>query len=61
MEKNYISQIEETHFYVDLVNKTYGVCINEKDIDSKDEIIAHFKITRKEQIKAWLEEWGLSE
>lgn len=61
MEQNYISKIEDTHFYIDLQKKTYGVCINEKDIDSKDEIIAHFKATRKDQIQAWLEEWGLSE
>ena len=59
MEKNYISKYEETHFYIDIARQLYGVCININDIDSKDEIIAHFKTTRKKQIQTWLKEWGL--
>lgn len=57
MEKNYISEYEQTHFYVNIVKKLYGVCINIKDLAKKDEIIQHFKISRKEQIEAWKTEW----
>lgn len=57
MEKNYISEYEQTHFYVSLINKTYGVCINIKDLDRAEEIIQYFKETRKEQIEAWKQEW----
>lgn len=57
MEKNYISEYESTHFYISLVNKTYGVCINIKDIDKTEEIIQHFKEDRKEQIESWKRNW----
>ena len=39
MEKNYISEWQQTHFYVDLVNRTYGVVINIKDIDKKNRML----------------------
>lgn len=56
MEKNYISEHKETCFYVDIKNKTYGFCINIKDLDRAEEIMKHFKETRKEQIEAWQQE-----
>lgn len=61
MEKNYISEIEGTHFFVKITSKTYGVCINIKDLDKAEEIINHFKTTRKEQIEAWKKEWQQKE
>lgn len=47
MEKNYISEIEDTHFFIKITRKTYGVCINIKDLDRAEEIINYFKETRK--------------
>lgn len=58
-EKNFISESHKTHFYVDLVNKTYGACINIKDLTRKDEIINEILESNKETIKAWEKEWGI--
>ena len=57
MEKNYISEYKQTHFYINSINKIYGVCINVKDEDRAEEIIRHFREDRKEQIEAWKQEW----
>lgn len=57
MEKNYISEYKQTHFYVNITKKIYGVCINIKDLEKKEEIINHFLTTRKEQINSWLQSW----
>ncbi len=57
MEENYISEYMETCFYIDHVNKKYGVCINVKDLDRAEEIKRYFKETEKERIKAWKQEW----
>lgn len=57
MNKNYVSQIEPTHFYVNIVRKLYGVCINSKDLSEKDKIIQYFEKTRKQQIEAWEKQW----
>ena len=61
MEKNYISEIEDTHFFIKITRNTYGVCINIKDLDRAEEIINYFKTTRKEQIEAWKREWQQKE
>ncbi len=61
MEENYISEIEDTHFFVKITRKTYGVCINIKDLDRAEEIINYFKETRKGQIEAWKKEWQQEE
>lgn len=63
MEKNYISEYAETYFYIDLEDKTYGVCINIKDIDRKDEIMNYFYNNEKmkRQIEAWKREWQQEE
>lgn len=53
MEKNKISKIMPTCFYVNIEAKQYGVIINIKDIERAEEIIQYFKTTRKEQINAW--------
>lgn len=57
MEQNFISQYQATGFYVNLVNHTYGVYINIKDIDKKDEIIQQLMEENKECIEAWKNEW----
>ena len=57
MERNFISQYQATGFYVNLESHTYGVCINIKDIDRKDEIIQQILEKNKESIKAWTREW----
>lgn len=57
MEKNYISEHEETCFYINSANKTYGVCVNIKDLERAEEIIQHFRKDRKMQIEAWQQEW----
>ncbi len=57
MEKNYISEHVKTCFYIDGTSKTFGVCINIKDLERVDEIIQYFKETKKEQIEAWKQLW----
>ena len=57
MEKNYIGYEGETHFYIDLVNKEYGVKVSTKDASKAEEIIEFFKKDRKKQIEAWQELW----
>lgn len=59
MEVNFISEWQATGFYVNLESKTYGVCINIKDVDRAQEIIEYFKKTRKQQIDVWKQEWGV--
>lgn len=61
MEKNFISENNQTHFYVDLVNKTYGVCINIKDLSKKDEIINEILESNKETIESWKKEWCINQ
>lgn len=61
MEKNFISESQKTYFYVDLVNKTYGVCINIKDLVKKDEIINKMRESNKETIEAWKKEWCINQ
>lgn len=59
MEKNFISEFQKTYFYVDLKQKQYGVCINIKDIDKKDEIMNYFynDEKNKKSIETWKNEW----
>ena len=59
MEKNYISENLETHFYVNLVDKTYGVCINVKDKDNAQEIIKECIKENLKSINAWKINWNL--
>ncbi|MCI8760411.1 MAG: hypothetical protein HFJ34_04750 [Clostridia bacterium] len=63
MEKNYISEYAETYFYIDLEDRIYGVCINIKDIDRKDEIMNYFYNNEKtkRQIGVWKREWQQKE
>lgn len=60
MRKDFISEVQATCFYVNLVAKQYGVCINVKDIKKKDEIMDYFynDEMNKKSIKAWEEEWN---
>ena len=60
MEKNFISEWQQTRFYLNLESRTYGVCINIKDIDRADEIINQFKQERKLQIESWKKDWGVN-
>lgn len=54
-EYNYISEFEETHFYMTLATKPikYGVCINIKDVTVSEEIINKFKKQEKVRLEAW--------
>lgn len=58
MEKNYIGWAGSTHFYIDLINKEYGVKVSPKDEKRADEIIEYFKRERKKQIDSWIKLWG---
>lgn len=58
MEKNYISEYQPTGFYTNIENRTYGVCINVKDVSNAENIIDYFKKTRKNQIECWKNEWS---
>lgn len=57
MKKNYISQYMDTHFYINLGNHTYGVCVNIKDEPNAQKIIDKVLKDRKQQIEAWENEW----
>ena len=57
MEVNYISEWRKTCFYIDFERKTYGICINIKDIDSAEEIIKNVKETRRATIETLKDEW----
>lgn len=57
MEKNYIGWAGSTHFYIDLINKEYGVKVSPKDEKRADEIIEYFKRKRKKQIDSWIKLW----
>ena len=57
MEKNFISIYQATCFYVNLLSKQYGVCVNIKDIDQAEEIIRACLEENKACINAWKQEW----
>lgn len=60
MRKDFISVVQATCFYVLLEKKQYGVCINIKDIDKKEEIMDHFynDEMNKKNIEFWENEWA---
>lgn len=58
MEKNYINWIGNTHFYVNLANKEYGVRVSIKDTPKANKIIKDILNDRKQQISAWKQEWA---
>ncbi len=57
MEKNYINWLGESHFYIDLENKEYGVMVSIKDSYRAEELINRARRNRKKQIEAWKKEW----
>jgi len=57
MEKNFIGVSRKTCFYVDLVNKNYGACINIKEVDKSEELIKEILESNKNTIQAWKKEW----
>lgn len=59
MQKDYISETQGTYFYVDIVEKKYGVIINRMDIDKIDEIMNHFYNDERNRrsIEAWKQLW----
>lgn len=59
MENNFVSSTMNTGFYVNLESKTYGVCINIKDIDKLEELIKEIIESNKDSIEAWQKEWGV--
>lgn len=54
-QNNYISEIEDTHFYLSLTTKPmkYGVCINIKDVAEAEKIIGEFMEQEKPILEAW--------
>lgn len=54
-QNNYISEIEDTHFYLSLTTKPmkYGVCINIKDVAEAEKIIGEFMEQEKPRLEAW--------
>lgn len=54
-QNNYISEIEDTHFYMTLTTKPmkYGVCINIKDVAEAEKIIGEFMEQEKPRLEAW--------
>ena len=59
MENNFISEWQQTCFYVNLESKIYGVCINIKDIDKSEELIKEILESNKDSIQAWKKEWKI--
>ncbi len=57
MEKNYINWRGNTQFYVDLVNKEYGVLVSIEDTPKANEIIKNALNRYKNTINAWKQEW----
>lgn len=59
MEKNFVSEYQSTCFYVNLTARQYGVCINIKDIDKREEIMNWFynDEMNKRSIEEWKKEW----
>ena len=51
MENIFISEQYKTHFYVNLIEKTYGACINIKDLERNSKIIDEIKEKTKKQYK----------
>lgn len=58
MEKNYINWQGNSCYYVDLINKEYGVRISVKDTPKANEIIKSFRNKRKQQINYLKQEWA---
>lgn len=59
MENNFISEWQQTCFYVNLESKIYWVCINIKDIDKSEELTKEILESNKDSIQAWKKEWGV--
>lgn len=57
MEENYISKYEDTHWYTNFIKKTYGVCINIKDVHKTEKILKKFRKDHKIQIDSLKKEW----
>ena len=57
-EYNYISEYQQTCFYMRVDTKPikYGVCINVKDIQKVNEIINSFRKEQKACLEAWRKE-----
>lgn len=58
MEKNYINWQGNTHFYVDLVNKEYGVIVSTEDMIFAPSIIQQTLAKYKATIQNWKQEWA---
>ncbi len=57
MEKNYINYSGKTHFYINLIDKEYGVRVSVEDTPKASKIIKEILEDRKEQINIWLDDW----
>lgn len=57
MEKNYINWQGDTHFYIDIREKEYGVRVSVEDTPKASEIVKKVLEERKKQIEAWKQKW----
>ena len=46
-EEIYCSKTQKTSFYINFVSKTYGVCVNSKDIENVEEILREYEKEHK--------------
>lgn len=57
MEKNYINWKGNTHFYLNICKKEYGVRVSVEDTPKAKEIIKKMLEERKQQIDSWKRKW----
>ena len=59
MEENIINWSGDTHFYINIDDKKYGLRISNEDLCRKDELINRMHNDEKIQlqINAWKKEW----
>ena len=60
MEKNYINWLGNTHFYLNIKERTYGVRVN-KDEKDVGKIIKEVLEQNKDRINHWKLEWQQKE
>ena len=46
-EEIYWSKTQKTSFYINFASKTYGVCVNSKDIGNVEEILKEYEEEHK--------------
>jgi len=59
MEENYINWPGYTHFYVDIIDKKYGVRVNANESERAEEIIKNGLEKNKLYIQEWKKDWQM--